>query len=307
MKPLRINPHGLQLLDAVARTGSVTKAAELLRISQPAVTMQLRKLEQEVGLTLLASRGRGILLTEAGQFVALQARRLVALEDELSLLIHEYREGRTGSLRLAATYLPANFLLPAWMSGFKRAAENVKLILHTSNADRALDMLLTYEAELAFVGGRLEAGKGLVRKALAEDPMWFVVPPGHRLADRETTLGEMLQEPFIMREEGSSTRSMLISLCRSRHVDMPRIGLELGGMNEAVRAVAAGYGTLFASATEVREFIARGEVARVRVQVPGPPITNPLAVYWRDGDPLSVQAERFLAWIFAHPVSGIED
>ncbi|WP_235941356.1 LysR family transcriptional regulator [Paenibacillus puerhi] len=302
MKPPHVNSHALHLLHAIARTGSVTKAAELLRISQPAVTMQIRKLEQELGLTLLAPRGRGILLTEAGEFVAAQAKRLVSLEDELSLLIHEYREGRSGSLRLAATYLPANFLLPSWMAGFKKQAEDVKLILHTANADRALGMLVTFEAELAVVGGRLEAASGLVRRPLAEDPMWFIVPPEHRLAGQEAALSEVLQEPFVMREEGSSTRDMLLALCRSMHVGMPRIGLELGGMNEAVRAVAAGYGTLFASATEVRDFLSRGEVARV--QVPGVTITNPLAVYWREGDPLSVQAERFLRWLFDQPEYG---
>ncbi|MEK8132391.1 LysR family transcriptional regulator [Paenibacillus filicis] len=300
MKP-SINLHALHIFHTVARTGSVTRAAEALRISQPAVTMQIRKLEQELGLTLLTPKGRGILLTEAGSFVAAQAKRMAALEEDVSLRIHDFREGRTGILRLTATYLPANFLLPAWMAGFKRQEEDIRLVLQTANADRALSLLLHYEAELAFVGGRLAADEVLTRQPLGEDPMWFVVPPDHRLAGREATLTEVLREPFVMREEGSSTRDMLLSLCRSSKIGLPRIGMELGGMHEAVRAVAAGYGVLFASAAEVHDYIQRGEVARI--QVPGITMTNPLAVYWRSRDPLSVQAQRFLDWVLAQPVS----
>ncbi|MGO4371768.1 LysR family transcriptional regulator, partial [Paenibacillus sp. MCAF20] len=101
-----MNLHALKLFHTAAQEGSVTRAAELLRISQPAVTMQIRNLEKEIGMPLLLPKGRGVMLTEAGQFVAEQASRLFALESEIDRSLIDFKSGLTGKLRIAATYLP---------------------------------------------------------------------------------------------------------------------------------------------------------------------------------------------------------
>ncbi|GLI08133.1 LysR family transcriptional regulator [Paenibacillus tyrfis] len=290
-----MNLHALKIFHIVARSQSVTRASEMLRISQPAVTMQIRNLEKELGLFLLAPKGRGIWLTEAGTFLAAHAERLFALEQELETLVDDYRTGRSGSLRIAATYLPANFLLPGWIAAYKRKFAEVRLTQYTGNAQQSLERLERYEADVAVIGGGIAASPRLTRSVLFEDPMWFVVPPDHSHAGQEVGLADVLKETFIMREEGSSTREMLLALCRMSSLATPDIGVELGGMNEAVRAVAAGYGVLFASAAEVREFVERGEVVRVRVK--HPEVKNPIAVYWREGEPLSGQAAAFVELI----------
>lgn len=288
-----MNLHALKLFHAAAREGSVTRAAELLRISQPAVTVQIRNLEKEVGMSLLLPKGRGVILTEAGQFVAEQADRLFALESEIDRAINDFRSGMTGKLRIAATYLPSNFLLPHWIASFKRDRQNVQVLLQTANAQEAMHRLAHYEADLAIIGGGVEAVPGIVRSLLFEDPMWFVAPKGHPLAERQSsTLADVLREPFIMREEGSRTREMLLALCRTAHLAPPSAAVEWNGMNEAVRAVKAGVGLLFASAAEVREDVERGDVALVHVS--GIHAVNPIAIYYREGEKLSRQAQAFL-------------
>ncbi|WP_426449335.1 LysR family transcriptional regulator [Paenibacillus sp. S-38] len=292
-----MNLHALRLFHTVARTGSVTRAAEELRLSQPAVTIQVRNLEQELGLTLLAPKGRGVLLTEAGACVAAEAKRLFALEEEVEARVAAFREGRTGRLRVAATYLPANFLLPAWTARFRQTHGGVSLSLSTANAKEALHRLTHYEADLAVIGGGPPTESGVYRRLLFEDPMWFVVPPGHPLAGRKASLGELMREPFILREPGSFTRDMLLSLCRTALVEPPRVTLEMDGFGETLRAVAAGCGAAFASAAEVRPYIERGEVARV--EVPSAVAVNPIALCLREGEEPSPAAAAFISLIEA--------
>ncbi|APB76712.1 LysR family transcriptional regulator [Paenibacillus polymyxa] len=106
--------------------GSVTRASELLNISQPAITAQIKKFEKEISLTLLMPLGRGIALTDAGKKLAVLAKRLFAVEQQIEQLSQDYRDGVHGHIRLAATYLPAHFLIPAWIAKFKQEYEYVE-------------------------------------------------------------------------------------------------------------------------------------------------------------------------------------
>lgn len=290
-----MNLHALKIFHMVAIHGSVTRASEVLRISQPAVTIQIRNLEQEIGMPLIAPKGRGILLTEAGEFVAAQASRLFALEQEIKRSLDDFKEGRSGKLRMAATYLPANFLLPEWIAAFRREYRNVNVILHTANTREVMRQLVHYETDIAVIGGGVEPEPGIRRKVLFEDPMWFVVPRDHPFAGQEVTLAELLQEPFIMREEGSRTREMLLAVCRSANLKPPEVSVQWNGMNEAVRAVRAGFGVIFASASEVREDVERGVVARVFVR--HVEAVNPIAIYYREHEALTRQAEALMSVI----------
>ncbi|MCS7462259.1 LysR family transcriptional regulator [Paenibacillus doosanensis] len=289
-----MNLHALKLFYEAASRGSVTRAAEALHISQPAVTAQIRNLEQELGVALLASQGRGIRLTEAGEMLHGCAAKLFALEQEMDARIADYRQGVQGKLRIAATYLPANHLLPGWMAAFKQLHERIELTLTTANSRSAYEKLLHYEADLAVIGGSKEAPAGVTREELLEDELWFVVPAGHRLAGALVSLAEMMKEPFIVREEGSSTREKLLALCRLHNLAPPRVGLQFNGPNETIRAVMAGYGANLLSALEVSEYIRQGAVARV--QVDGVRLANPIAVCRRSGEELSPSAGQFLAF-----------
>ena len=115
-----MNLHALRLFYSVAETGSVTQAAKQLSISQPAVTSQIKKLEREIDCTLFVPKGRGILLTQSGAELAKLAKRLFSLEKEIESYVEQLREGSIGKLRIASTFLPANYLLPRWLSRFKQ-------------------------------------------------------------------------------------------------------------------------------------------------------------------------------------------
>ncbi len=286
-----MNLHSLRLFLAAAREGSVTRAAESLHISQPAVTTSIKRLESELGIALLAPSGRGILLTEAGQMLAEQAGRLFALETEMERSIAAYKAGTRGKLRIAATYLPANFLLPRMLARYKRAFDQVEVELTSTNSKHAYDLLQTFEVDLAFIGGGRQVPPSIEGKLVLEDDMLFVVHAGHPLAGGTASLHTLIHEPFVIREEGSSSREKLLACCSLLNAGSPRVGLQVNGLSETIRAVKEGYGITFVSSLEVRDDLKRGELAVV--SVPEVHTRNPIVRCTRKGEPLSAAARLF--------------
>lgn len=289
-----LNLHALRLFHHVAELGSVTKAAELLKISQPAVTSQIKKLERELGLPLFSPLGRGILLTDAGMTLAQESARLFFLERHIEQSIEDYRAGYAGRLRVVATYLPANFLLPRGIAGFKRSFPNVDIQFTTTSSLNAIDLLLRYEADIAFIGGLRNSHPLLEKTHWYEDEMWFVVHKDHKLASSEAVLTEVVKEPFVYREQGSYSREQLLSLCRVQRLNAPTVGLQMNGFSELIRVVSEGYGVAFLSALEAREEVERGNLRRIYVQ--DAIMNNPVFLCHRK-EPLPPYALRFLETI----------
>ncbi|MDQ0170213.1 LysR family transcriptional regulator [Paenibacillus tundrae] len=287
-----MNLHGLRLFHAIVRYGGVTRAAEELNISQPAVSSQVKKFERELNIQLFVSEGRRLVLTDAGTQLISYAERLFMLEQEVEHFVEDFRAGKKGMIRITATYLPANFLLPAWIARFKQMHEEVEVVVNTTNTRIAFDQLLRYEAEIAVYGGSGITHDGVHWDELFEDEMWFVVHPEHPYAGRKVELKDMMAEPFIMREEGSVTRDRLVSLCTTNNLPAPRIALQFNGLNETISAVKAGYGANFISSLVVKEDVREGRLARVFVQ--HMQLKNTLAVCTRAGEVLSPAARKLV-------------
>jgi DNA-binding transcriptional LysR family regulator len=287
-----INLHGLRMFYYVALTESITRTAEMLFISQPAVTMQIRKLEEELGVALLQPRGRNVLLTEAGEEIARIATRLVGVEREVKRFASRYKQGLEGSVRISATSLPANYLLPSEMAAFKKIHSDIIMTVTTANAEQAFHLLLHNETDIAVIGGGPDEPAGVKRKWIHKDPMWFVVSKEHPQAGQHLRLRDILKEPFVVREKGSSMRERLFALARVNGYPSPTIGLEMNGINETIRAVMAGYGVTFVSELEVQDYVERGGISRVYVKEIYD-LNNPIGVYIREGEPLPPASEKF--------------
>ncbi|WP_336773793.1 LysR family transcriptional regulator [Paenibacillus sp. MMO-58] len=295
-----MNLHALRLFHTIAAAGSVTRASELLNISQPAITAQIKKFEKELMLDLFKPQGRGIALTDAGEELSLLAKRLFAVEHQIEQFAVNYRSGTIGSIRLAATYLPSHFLIPAWIAKFKQQFEQVEMNITTTNSSGALQQLLDVEVDIAIFGGIAENYPDTIQtEELFQDELWFVVAPAHPFANQRVTLPEMMKEPFVMREEGSSTRERLLSLCRTYNSAVPTISLQFNGLHEAITAVIAGYGANFVSSLVVRDYVERGELARVYVE--GIDLKNTIAICTRKNEPLPASAMNLVQMIRQNP------
>jgi DNA-binding transcriptional LysR family regulator len=288
-----MNSHALKLFYQVAKTGSFTKAAEILHISQPAVSSQIKRFEQEIGVSLFKQKGRGIVLTEFGEALAEKAQNLISLEQHIESFIEDYRLARTGSIHIVATYLPANFLIPKWAATFKGLNEDVNLVVTTANTKEAFEQLIHYKADIAIYGGGIsERPEEVLWEELFEDELWFVVAPEHPYANHTISIADMMKEPFIMREEGSSMRDHLFSLCETHQVNPPKIALQFSGINETIRSVMAGYGAIFISSLAVKEYVHNGQLARVYVQ--GIHSKHKVAICTRKNEKQSLLVNKFI-------------
>ncbi|WP_134703055.1 LysR family transcriptional regulator [Ammoniphilus sp. YIM 78166] len=285
-----MNLHALRVFFEVANRKSVTGAAIHLAISQPSVTAQIRKLEKEIGLKVLEAYGRGIRLTEAGELIFLHAQRLFAVEKELERKIDDFREGKIGTLKLASTGLPANVLFPRWVASFKKVNPDIDIILTVVNSSEANRQLLHYEADLAFIAG-ISKHPDIHYEKLFDDELWFIVPKGHQLDSREASLGEMMEEPFFMREEGSSIREQLLALCRIHDISPPKMSLRYNGMNMSIKTIQEGYGAMLAPALVVKSMIEKGEIGRVFIE--GIDLKRPIYFCSRKDDLFSPTSQAF--------------
>lgn len=277
-----MNLHALRIFTKVAAMKSVTKAAEALSISQPAVTVQIRNLEKETGLKLIETEGRGIKLTKEGAFLVVHAESLFDMEKAIENKLIQLKHGELQELRIASTYLPANYLLPGCLAKFKNDFPSVKVNLYCGNSNEVIENLLHFKSDIAFVVKEEWNNPDIKRDHLMDIDFWFIVPKGHKYDGKEVSLREIMSEPFLLREEGSSTREILFSLCKIHNVPIPNVGLQFHGLNESIRSVIAGYGTMLAPAPAVKDYLKRKEVGRVLVK--DVEIRRPVYICSRKGD-----------------------
>jgi DNA-binding transcriptional LysR family regulator len=261
-----MNLHALRIFMMAASQKSVTAAAKIFSISQPAVTIQIRNLEKDLELKLIEPSGRGIQLTPAGKILFQQACYLFDIEQSIEAKMKDLRYDGIGTLRIASTYLPANFLLPQWLAHLKRNLPEIKVDLYSGNSAEVLEQLTHYKADVAFVVKEKWNQPDIRLCHLMDMEFWFIVPSDHRFNGKEVSLSDLAREPFLFREKGSSTREILFALCRVHGVAPPSIGLQFHGLNESIHSVAAGYGVMLAPSLAVRRYVENKEVGRVWVK-----------------------------------------
>ncbi|MDK8179656.1 LysR family transcriptional regulator [Paenibacillus sp. UMB4589-SE434] len=264
-----MNLHVLRLFYYVALTGSVTKASEILHISQPAISAQIRKFENDNDIQLLKIQGRGLMVTPLGSKLIKPLEKLFLIEDQVRLLIEDHHNYPEGKLRIAGNYFATSLLIPKWASLFKQKFSAVEVHITTVNSHDAIEKLINFEADIAIysdIGMPFTDSDLFESKELYRGEYMFVVAPGHKYALQKVSFKEIASEPFIMREEGSAARERLFQLCQEQQVALPRIELQFSGVNETIHAVRAGYGVSFVSSLVAEPLFEQGVLARVDVQ-----------------------------------------
>jgi len=249
-----MNLNHLAIFHAVAEEGSMSRGAERLFISQPAVSKQIKELEAALGVTLLDRLPRGVRLTAAGEVLAGHARRLFAVEADAERAVAELKGLVQGRLTIGASLTIGDYLLPKILGEYRKKYPGIALHLEIANTHVIQQKLLEDALDVGLTEGFVEDGE-LAAEVFSEDTLVAVVPPGHFLLGKESvTAAEFCREPFLMREPGSGTRAVIErALALQGIVVTPAMSL---GSTEAIkRGVASGLGVAIVSglalATEI--------------------------------------------------------
>ncbi|MEK4082090.1 LysR family transcriptional regulator [Solibacillus silvestris] len=259
-----MNLHTLRIFTNVAKLGSITEAAKLLHISQPAVTIQIRKLEREIGVKLIEGKGRGIQLTYEGEFLYEQGLRLFHLEEQIDDKFKSFLEKKE-NVKIASSYISTNYILPPIIAGYKSKNPNIDMYVSLGNVQSVERHVLDYKVDFGFVVQSNIGHEDLSFEKILDIPFWFVVHPAHPLANKKVSIFELSEHDFIYRERGSSTLDLMEAIFYTHNCPLPRFGLQIEGVLESIKVVEAGYGMAIAPACSVKEKLLQGSIARVFV------------------------------------------
>ena len=255
----------LRVLVEVARRGSVTAAAEELRLSQPTVSLHVKALNMMLGVPVVERRGRGVRLTDAGRVLEEHARRALAELERAQEAMERHRGVAGGSLHLGAGTTPGTYLLPRLLGEFHARHPDVDLRLEVASTSGIVELIRRGELHLGVVG-ETAPHRDIEQRPLVRDRLVCIVPVAHAAAERgEITKRELADATLLVRGAGSSSQAVTDRwLERSRL--QPRSRWELDSPEAIKQAVAAGLGVAFVSELIVRDELQHGRLAAVGVE-----------------------------------------
>src|SRR5256714_707960 len=253
---------------AVVERKSFSQAAERLGVTQPAVSLQIRSLEQRLGRQLLDRSGRRVEPTEAGLRLYASAQRLLQLEEQLLEELAAGDEGvLEGPLELGASTGPGGSVVPVLLCEFQELYPDVNVSLTVSDTQTIVARVADRELELGIVGaGRRH--RGVSFEPFFRDEVVLAVPAAHQFAGRTVSLDQLRTEPLIVMQEGAGVRQVIEDELRNAGTRLRDLDVRLElGLQESVRsAVLAGHGVTFISRLAIEADIAAGVISTARVR-----------------------------------------
>jgi len=253
---------------AVVERKSFSQAAERLGVTQPAVSLQIRSLEQRLGRQLLDRSGRRVEPTEAGRRLYASAQRVLAAEEHLLDDLDADDEGAlTGTLELGASTGPGGTVVPLLLCEFQEQHPELGVRLTVSDTQTVVDRVAERELELGIVGaGRRH--RGVAFEPFFRDEVVLACPSDHRFAGKTVSLDDLKPEKLIVMQEGAGVRQVIEDELRKAGVRLRDLDIRLElGLQESVRsAVVAGHGIAFISRLAIEVDLAADRIAVARVR-----------------------------------------
>lgn len=237
---LHLTFRQLSVFEAVARHLSFSRAAQELHLSQPAVSMQIKQLEENVGTSLFEQLGKKIYLTEAGHELYHYSRVIAQQLSEAEAVLSELKGLKRGKLKISVAST-ANYLAPQLLATFSQRFPTVTVSLDVTNRQVLLQQLAHNEMDMAVMGQPPE-GLDLVAESFMENPLVVIAPLNHALARKKAIpLQRLEEETFLVREEGSGTRMAMERFFAAHDVKL-NTGMEMSSTEAIKQAVQAGLG-----------------------------------------------------------------
>lgn len=287
-----MTPHQLRTFLAVVEAGSVSDAADVLVVSQSAVSASLAGLQRELGVRLIERHGRGVRLTDEGTIYAGYAQRILGLIDEALIAARDGTRPERGHVRLGAVPTAAEQVVPAYLATFRQRYPDAQVSVHVGARDDVFRRLASHEFDLA-VAGRPPAGSPLVSRARADNELVLVAAPGLV----PSGAAGLAATTWLLREPGSGTRETMLGYLADR--ELTPLQLTLGANGAVIAGAVAGLGiTLVARSATARE-VSLGQLTVLRA--PGTPMVRPWHLVTRGDVPAPTRL--FLGHVLEPPDS----
>ena len=256
----------LKYFISIAELGSLTAAADAHFVTQPAISVGLRKLQDEFGTKLVVPRGRGVRLTRAGEIVLDYARRFARLEEELSREISDLEGLVRGKIAIGTIDAASSYVLPRVFSRFRERYPGIDISLEVMATNPLLKELRAGRLDLVVGTLPVEKGADLEVFPVYTERLLLVARPGHPLARRRDLLPAALAEhPFISFHEGANTRGIIEGVLGGHGVAL-RVTMTTDSPEAIRNLAAAGLGIAILPENLVRDDIGRGALVEIRIK-----------------------------------------
>lgn len=257
---MSLNLHLLRMFSTVVRSGSFSKAAEILNVSQPAISKGVRDFELQVGCRLLNRSPKGVIPTPEGLALSRRAEALFAIERAAEEELSALRGLHNGSLRVGASTTIATYMIPRYLGAFHRAYPGVDLHLISANTRDIAEQMVEQELDIGLVEGPVD-DKNLIAEPWRTDVMKLIAAPDHAFAISTGAIDpkRIENEVLIVREPGSGSREVVTQALTAHGIEPART-LEIGSTAAIKQVVAAGLGISIVSVVAVEDQVQLGRL-----------------------------------------------
>ncbi|MDQ2906321.1 MAG: LysR substrate-binding domain-containing protein [Chloroflexota bacterium] len=292
-----LNLHQLATFQVVAKHCSYVRAAEELHFSQPAVSAQIRQLEEVMGVKLFDQIGRKTHLTQAGEELYRYSQKIFAVIEEATETMESLRSPHYGRLSVGADTTVGSYVIPNLLGKFHQAYPEVEISLDVLNRATLVDALVNNRIDIAIVG-RVPDDIPVVIEPFARNELVLVATPTHRLAGRiEVPFAELGRENFLLREVGSGTRAALEDVFREADIPL-KVSMQMGTNSAIKQSVAAGLGIALISRVALDMELAMNRL--VVLDVEGFPIMRQWRIVHLKEKSLSATTRAFKLFLLQH-------
>ena len=258
----------MEALICLVEERSFSRAAKRMFMTQPALTKNIRNVEDGLGVKVVTRSSAGVALTPEGKILFHAAQRILNLRDEAADKIKQLSASQGGNVYVGASTIPATYILPYAVSSFRNLHEDIRIFIKTEDSEEVLNMVLDREVEIGCIGKEPQNRK-LTAEPLWNDRLILVAPKKHRWAKTASIdLSELTQEPFVLREKGSATRDIFETyLKEKKSLSLSQLNIcgEFGSSEAIKEAIVAGLGVSGLSVHAVQRELASGMLAEIPI------------------------------------------
>ena len=255
----------LRILKAIAEQGSFKKAADVLYVTQPAVSLQIQNLEKQLEITIFDRGGRKALLTEAGQILLDYCQRILNQCDEACKAVEDLNSLQGGTLVIGASQTTGTYLMPRMIGLFRQKYPDVSVQLQVHSTRRTGWSVANGQIDLGIIGGQLPTELESLLDVIpyATDELALVLPAKHKLAkEKELTKEDLYKINFVTLDSQSTTRKVVDKLLKDSGLDIQRlkIEMELNSLEAIKNAVQSGLGAAFLPVISIEKELSSGTI-----------------------------------------------